>query len=567
MTASLTPDQAADLADQAAPLDALLIDAALGTTRRFAPDLSTVKLALGLVRRPRVTLRRVGSLGAEVRRIAIGTSTLAPSKRDRRFLDEAWSENPVLRRLVQVYLASAQTAEHLVGDAELEWRDEQRMRFLTDNMIEACAPSNVPLVNPISAKAAIDSAGLNLVRGGSHLVRDLASSPRIPEMVDGSAFEVGRNIAATPGAVVLRTEVFELIQYTPQTEQVREVPMLIVPPTINKYYALDLAPGRSLVEFLVREGQQVFVMSWRNPDARHAAWNFDTYVRAILDAMDAVERISGVERTVLTGVCSGGILAGMTAAYLAATGRQDRLAALGLAVTVIDTARAGIASAVTDRRLAAAAKAKSRRRGYLDGRSLAEVFAWLRPGDLIWNYWVNNYLLGKKPPAFDILFWNADTTRMSAGLHADFVDLAMDNLLADAGGVTVMGVPIDLSRIDADAYVVAGIADHITPWQNCYRTTQLLGGTTRFVLSTSGHIAALVNPPGNPKASFQVNKTNPADPAEWLKSAQTQQGTWWTDVSAWLAERSGAVRPAPEQLGGGGLRPLVDAPGTYVFDS
>jgi polyhydroxyalkanoate synthase subunit PhaC len=567
MTASLTPDQAADLADQAAPLDALLIDAALGTTRRFAPDLSTVKLALGLVRRPRVTLRRVGSLGAEVRRIAIGTSTLAPSKRDRRFLDEAWSENPVLRRLLQVYLASAQTAEHLVGDAELEWRDEQRMRFLTDNMIEACAPSNVPLVNPISAKAAIDSAGLNLVRGGSHLVRDLASSPRIPEMVDGSAFEVGRNIAATPGAVVLRTEVFELIQYTPQTEQVREVPMLIVPPTINKYYALDLAPGRSLVEFLVREGQQVFVMSWRNPDARHAAWNFDTYVRAILDAMDAVERISGVERTVLTGVCSGGILAGMTAAYLAATGRQDRLAALGLAVTVIDTARAGIASAVTDRRLAAAAKAKSRRRGYLDGRSLAEVFAWLRPGDLIWNYWVNNYLLGKKPPAFDILFWNADTTRMSAGLHADFVDLAMDNLLADAGGVTVMGVPIDLSRIDTDAYVVAGIADHITPWQNCYRTTQLLGGTTRFVLSTSGHIAALVNPPGNPKASFQVNKTNPADPAEWLKSAQTQQGTWWTDVSAWLAERSGAVRPAPEQLGGGGLRPLVDAPGTYVFDS
>jgi polyhydroxyalkanoate synthase len=567
MTASLTPDQAADLADQAAPLDALLIDAALGTTRRFAPDLSTVKLALGLVRRPRVTLRRVGSLGAEVRRIAIGTSTLAPSKRDRRFLDEAWSENPVLRRLLQVYLASAQTAEHLVGDAELEWRDEQRMRFLTDNMIEACAPSNVPLVNPISAKAAIDSAGLNLVRGGSHLVRDLASSPRIPEMVDGSAFEVGRNIAATPGAVVLRTEVFELIQYTPQTEQVREVPMLIVPPTINKYYALDLAPGRSLVEFLVREGQQVFVMSWRNPDARHAAWNFDTYVRAILDAMDAVERISGVERTVLTGVCSGGILAGMTAAYLAATGRQDRLAALGLAVTVIDTARAGIASAVTDRRLAAAAKAKSRRRGYLDGRSLAEVFAWLRPGDLIWNYWVNNYLLGKKPPAFDILFWNADTTRMSAALHAAFVDLAMDNQLVTGGQLTVLGQPIDLSRIDTDTYIVAGIADHITPWQNCYRSTQLLGGTSRFVLSTSGHIAALVNPPGNPKASFQVNKANPEDPDEWLRGAETQPGTWWTDASGWLAERCGGQRPARKQLGGAGLRPLVEAPGTYVFDS
>jgi polyhydroxyalkanoate synthase len=567
MTTGLTPDQAADLADQAAPLDALLVDAALGTARRFAPDVSTAKLAVGLARRPAVTLRRVGSLGAEVGRIAIGTSTLSPSKRDRRFVDAAWTENPLLRRLVQAYLAGGQTAGQLVGDAGLDWRDEQRMRFIADNLIEACAPSNVPLINPASAKAAIDSAGMNLLRGGSQLMRDLAASPRIPEMVDGSAFEVGRNIATTPGAVVLRTEVFELIQYAPQTEQVREVPLLLVPPTINKYYALDLAPGRSLVEFLVREGQQVFVMSWRNPDARHASWDFDTYVRSVLDAMDAVERITGVERTALTGICSGGILAAMTAAYLAATGRDDRLAALSLAVTVIDTARAGLASAVTNRPLAAAAKAQSRRRGYLDGRSLAEVFAWLRPGDLIWNYWVNNYLLGKKPPAFDILFWNSDTTRMTAGLHADFVDMAMDNLLTEAGGVTVMGVPIDLSRIDTDAYVVAGIADHITPWQNCYRTTQLVGGTTRFVLSTSGHIAALVNPPGNPKASYQVNKANPADPADWLTTAETQQGTWWTDASGWLAERCGGQKPAPDRLGGGGLQALVDAPGTYVFDS
>jgi polyhydroxyalkanoate synthase len=567
MTTSLTPDQAADLADQAAPLDALLVDAALGTARRFAPDMSTAKLAVGLARRPGVTLRRVGSLGAEVGRIAIGTSAIAPSKRDRRFVDAAWTENPLLRRLVQVYLTGGRTAEQLVGDADLEWRDEQRMRLLTENLVEAVAPSNLPLINPSSAKAAIDSGGMNLLRGGVQLARDLASSPRIPEMVDRSAFEVGRNIAVTPGAVVLRTEVFELIQYAPRTEQVREVPLLVVPPTINKYYALDLAPGRSLVEFLVGEGQQVFVMSWRNPDARHASWDFDTYVRAILDAMDAVERITGVEHTALTGICSGGILATMTAAYLAATGQQDRLAAFALAVTVIDSAQAGIASAVTDRRLAAVAKAQSRSRGYLDGRSLAEVFAWLRPGDLVWNYWVNNYLLGKKPPAFDILFWNADTTRMAAGLYADFVDLALDNLLTDAGGVTVMGVPIDLSRIDTDAYVVAGIADHITPWQNCYRTTQLLGGATRFVLSSSGHIAALVNPPGNPRASYQVNKANPAEAADWLKSAETQQGSWWPDASAWLAERCGGPKPAPEQLGGGGLRPLVDAPGTYVLDS
>jgi polyhydroxyalkanoate synthase len=567
MTASMTPDQAADLADQAAPLDALLFDAALGPVRRFAPDASTAKLLAALARRPGTTARRLRSLAAESGRIVLGTSTLAPSRRDRRFVDEAWTSNPVLRRLVQLYLAGGQTAEQLIGDAGLGWRDEQRMRFLTENLLEAMAPSNVPLVNPASAKATIDSAGANLARGGAQLVRDLGSSPRIPEMVDRSAFEVGRNIAVTPGAVVLRTDVFELIQYTPQTEQVRDVPLLVVPPTINKYYALDLAADRSLVEFLVREGQQVFVMSWRNPDARHADWNFDTYVQAILDALDAAERVSGTDRTVLTGICSGGILASITAAYLAATGRPDRLAAFALAVTVIDNAHAGMASALGSRRMASAAKAVSRRRGYLDGRALAEVFAWLRPGDLVWNYWVNNYLLGKKPPAFDILFWNADTTRMPAGLHADFVDLALDNQLVTGGALTVLGVPIDLSRIETDTYIVAGIADHITPWQNCYRTTQLLGGSSRFVLSTSGHIAALVNPPGNPKASFQMNKANPADPDEWLKTAETRPGTWWNDASAWLAERCGALRPAPEQLGGGGLRPIVEAPGTYVFDS
>jgi polyhydroxyalkanoate synthase subunit PhaC len=564
MTTSMTPEQAAD---QAAPLDALLIDAALGPLRRFAPDISTARLAIALARRPGTTAHRLRSFAAETGRIALGTSTVTPSKRDRRFVDEAWTANPVLRRMVQVYLAGGQTAEQLVTDAGLGWHDEQRMRFLVENLLEAWAPSNVPLVNPASAKAAIDTAGANLARGGAQLVRDLASSPRIPEMVDHSAFEVGRNIATTPGAVVLRTDVFELIQYAPQTEQVREVPLLIVPPTINKYYALDLAPDRSLVEFLVREGQQVFVMSWRNPDARHAAWNFDTYVQAILDALDAAERVSGTDRTALAGICSGGILASIAAAHLAATGRPDRIAAFALAVTVIDNARAGMASALGNRRLANTAKAVSRRRGYLDGRALAEVFAWLRPGDLVWNYWVNNYLLGKKPPAFDILFWNADTTRMPAGLHADFVDLAMDNQLVTGEALTVLGVPVDLSRIEADAYITAGIADHITPWQNCYRTTQMLGGTSRFVLSTSGHIAALVNPPGNPRASYQVNKTNPGDPAQWLKSAETQPGTWWTDASAWLAERCGATRPAPEQLGGGWLRPLVEAPGTYVYDS
>ena len=385
-------------------------------------------------------------------------------------------------------------------------------------------------------------------------------------MVDSSQFVLGENVAATPGAVVFRNEVLELLQYEPQTDQVHQVPVLVVPPTINKFYALDLGPDRSLVEFGVRQGRQVFVISWRNPDSRHASWDLDVYVGAVLEALRVVEEITGSDRTVLGGVCSGGILASVAAAYLAGIGRQDRLAALCLAVTVIDNHDAGTMMSLVDPRLAARAKAMSARKGYLDGRALAEMFAWLRPGDLVWNYWVNNYLLGKRPPAFDILFWNSDTTRMTAALHADFVDLAMDNPLTRAGGVTVLGVPIDLGAVTVDTYVVAGVADHITPWESCYRSARLFGGSTRFVLSTSGHIAALVNPPGNPKATFHTNDDLKSDAAAWLKGAELHQGTWWADLDAWLDERCAEQRPAPVELGSHRFKVLAEAPGTYVLD-
>jgi polyhydroxyalkanoate synthase len=464
-------------------------------------------------------------------------------------------DNPLRRRLVQGYLAMSSTMDGLIADAELDWRDDQRVRFLADNVREALAPSNVPLVNPESARAAVASGGLSLLRGATNLARDMRSAPRVPQMVDGTAFTVGGNLALTPGAVVLRTEMFELIQYAPRTPQVRRVPLLLVPPTINKFYVLDLAPGRSWIEHLVNSGQQVFALSWRNPDARHADWGLAAYRGAVLEALDAVQRFSGSDRTLLTGVCSGGILATLAAQHLTSQGQGDRLAGLVLAVTVLDHRRAGLPSALADRYLVAAATAASRRRGYLDGRALAEVFAWLRPGDLIWQYWVNNYLLGRRPPAFDVLYWNADTTRMPARLHADLVDLALHNRLAEPGGV-------DLSTVTTDAYVVAGIADHITPWQSCYRSTALLGGDTRFVLSTSGHIAAIVNPPGNPKASYRLNRANPATAQEWLDGAETHQGSWWPDFVDWLSQRCGGQQPAPHAP----HAPLIEAPGTYVLD-
>ncbi len=556
-----------ELADQAAPLDALLVDAALGPMRRFMPDLSTARFAAGLLRRPGETGMQLAGLAAELGKIAVGRSATGPSPKDRRFTDPGWQQNPALRRILQAYLASAQTASQLVDEAGLAPRDEQRVRFGVQNLTEALAPSNLPLLNPAAVKAAVDSGGRSLAIGGLALLRDLAVPPRIPQMVDGSQFAVGRNVAVTPGAVVLRTDQLELIQYQPQTPRVHAIPVLIAPPTINKYYVLDLAPGRSLVEFLVQAGCQVFVVSWRNPDARHAGWGFSTYVQSVIDALDATTRISGSEQAVLFGFCSGGIIASMTAAYLAATGQDSRLAGLGLGVTVLDYVDAGLAAALLDRRMADAAKAVSRRRGYLDGRALAEVFAWLRPGDLVWNYWVNNYLLGRKPPAFDILFWNADTTRMTASLHADFVDLAMDNKLATPGAVSIMDVPIDLSKVIADGYVVAGRTDHLTPWQNCYRSAELLGGSTRFILSTSGHIAALVNPPGNAKASFLAGKVRPVDPAAWPNRAAMHEGSWWPDAASWLAKHCGQDRPAPAAAGNEDLPPLADAPGSYVFDS
>jgi polyhydroxyalkanoate synthase len=383
-----TRSAAADAA--AAPLDLLLADAATGMLRRVNPGGSGLRLAAALAARPRLVAGRGTQLAGELARIAVGRSQVQPSRRDRRFADPGWAGNPLLRRAMQTYLAAAQTAEGVVAEAGLDEEDAERVGFVLTNLVDALAPSNNPLLNPAAVKAAIDTGGKSALAGLRHFAADMAVAPRVPSMVEPDAFEVGVDLAVTPGAVVLRTPVFELIQYRPVTPAVRQVPLLIVPPVINKFYVMDLAPGRSMVEYLVGRGLQVFMISWRNPDARHAKWDLDTYGQAILDAMDAAERITGSEQTVLAGACSGGIIASMVAAHLAHAGQQDRIAALTLMVTVLDQAHAGLASAVIDERTARVAEAASRARGYLDGRSLAEVFAWLRPNDLIWNYWVNN---------------------------------------------------------------------------------------------------------------------------------------------------------------------------------
>jgi polyhydroxyalkanoate synthase subunit PhaC len=549
-----------------AALDVMLTDAALVPRRRFLPVGSAVKLGARLAARPGTVARRVGGAAGGLARVTRGTDAVRPAPGDRRFADPAWGDSAVFRRLMQGYLVAGSTVDALIDDARLDLQDERRVRFAAENALDALAPSNFPITNPIALRTAVETRGASLARGARNLARDVSRSPRLPASVDASQFTVGANLALTPGSVVLRTEVFELIHYRPQTKTVHSVPVLLAPPMINKFYIADLAPGRSLVEFLVRQGHQVLAISWRNPDERHGHWDLDTYGDAIAAALDAATDITDSDVAHLLGFCSGGIVAAAVAGHLAATDALDRVAGLTLGVCVIDNERAGVTSALVNREIAATAVAESARRGYLDGNALAGVFAWLRPNDLIWSYVVNNYLLGKRPPAFDILYWNGDTTRMTAGVHRDFVRLALDNTLSRPGELEMLGTPVDLSAVTVDSYVVAGIADHITPWESCYRTTQLLGGDTRFVLSTSGHIAAIVNPPGNAKASFRVNDGGtPAGHAAWLADAEQRPGSWWTDWAAWLGERSGAMRPAPRGLGNARYRAACKAPGTYVL--
>jgi len=563
-------DVVTDAVDAAGELDAagaldLFPDATLGMPRRFRPDSSAVRYAIHLALRPGTVARKAGELTAELGRVAAGTSAIAPPRRDRRFSDPGW-KNPLLKRVVQAYLAAGRTAEELLADAELDWRDNERVKFILTNLIAASAPSNYPLISPVAWKAFIDTSGLSAVRGVRALARDMSSAPHIPTMVAPDAFQIGKDLAVTPGSVVFRTDVLELIQYEPTTAEVHRFPLLMVPPMINKYYITDLAPGRSMLEFFVAQGYQVFVISWRNPGrwARH--WNLNTYGAAVVDALDAVRSITKAPKASICGLCAGGITSSMVCAYLSATGRLDQISSLCLGVTVLDQAEAGTAVALMDPATGKASTLASRTVGYMDGKSLAEVFAWLRPDDLIWNYWVNNYLQGKTPPPFDILYWNADTTRMPAGLHRDFVELGLSNALTRPGAASMLDTPVDLSKIDVDSYVVAGVDDHIVPWPSAYRATQLLGGTIRFVLSTSGHIAAMVNPPTNPKATYRIAPGNPPNHHDWLAHAETVQGSWWPDYTSWLADRSGGMKQRPKVLGSAKFPSLDAAPGTYVFE-
>ncbi|MFZ3202657.1 MAG: alpha/beta fold hydrolase [Pseudomonas sp.] len=501
--------------------------------------------------------------------IAIGDCAVAPHPKDKRFADPAWQDNAFLRALMQSYLAGDKALGAFIEAANLGPLDKGRARFIASLLVDALAPSNLLLTNPAALRKLVDTGGMNLIRGARQFSSDLLHNRGMPSQVDSTPFKLGENIATAEGEVVLRNEMFELLQFAPTTANVHARPLVMSPPQINKYYAIDLAPDKSLIKWMQDSGVQLFVISWRNPTKEHRDWGLAEYALCLDQAVEAARQITGSADVNMWGSCSGGLTLAAYLGWLAARGEGSKVANTSWAVcvldmpTVLDDTTLGLFATPTAVR---AAKASSWRKGVLSGQDMARMFAWMRPNDLIWNYWVNNYLLGNKPPAFDILAWNNDTTRLPAQLHADYLDLIQLNPFSNPGALQIAGESIDMTQVKVGAYVIGGTTDHITPWQGCYGTARLFGEDSTFVLSNAGHLQSLVNPPGNPKSHFYAAAASASDPQEWLEGAgERHGGSWWPHWRQWIQARSGDSRPAPKKLGSRKYPPLCAAPGTYVL--
>ncbi|WP_020178273.1 alpha/beta fold hydrolase [Methylopila sp. M107] len=482
---------------------------------------------------------------------------------DKRFADPEWRDNPAYRSLMQVYLNWAKSFVGLVDALDLEPFERERARFVLTLIADTLSPTNTLVGNPTAFRKTLESKGANLASGLSNLVSDLVRNEGMPSQVDKSAFDVGGNIAVTPGAVVFCNEVLELIQYAPTTPSVHARPHLFIPPQINKFYVFDLTPEKSLVRFLLDKGFQVFLVSWRNPTARDRDWGIATYIAALREAVDAVKSITGSDDLIAHAACSGAMTSVILAAVLEAENNRS-IRALTLMVAVLGTDADTQLGMFATPDVIEAAKQRVAKTGVLEGKEMGRVFAWMRPNDLVWNYWINNYLLGNRPPAFDILYWNNDTTRLPAKFHGQLLDVLGQGQLLRPGALEVDGAPVDITKISADKFVLAGSTDHITPWRGVYRMAQALGGEVEFVLSSSGHIQSLVNPPGNARSKYNSHATIEPTADAWLAASTTTQGSWWERWAEWLEARSGDKVPAAKRLGDARHKPLAAAPGLYV---
>ncbi|MFD1554852.1 alpha/beta fold hydrolase [Paraburkholderia silviterrae] len=518
------------------------------------------------MRQPALVMEQEMTLARDMLGIVTGQAQSAPPQGDKRFADTAWQQNPIYSMTMRGYLAWRDSIAGFVERSGLDANTKERAKFVASLITDAASPTNTLLGNPAAIKKVVDSGGMSLLDGLNNAVNDLLKNQGMPAQVNKTAFEVGKNLGTSKGVVVFRNELLELIQYSPATTEVYSRPQLIVPPQINKFYVFDLAEGKSIVDYLVKNELQTFVVSWRNPTSAHSHWDLDTYVSALIEAIEAVREITGSEDVNVHGACSGAMTISALLGHLASRGDKT-VNATTLMVAVLDNSADSQLGLFATPEAVAAAKQHSIARGVLAGEEMGRIFAWMRPNDLVWNYWVNNYLMGNAPPAFDVLYWNNDTTRLPAKFHGQLLDIFTENLFSRPGALTVLGTPVDLSQVTCDKYVVAGITDHITPWKGVYGTARQFGGNTRFVLSSSGHIQSLINPPGNPKAKYFLNPALPADADAWLSAAQTEKDSWWANWRDWLVERSGARRAAPAAPGSERHPALAAAPGTYVLEA
>ena len=524
---------------------------------------SALRMVNMMFQRPDVALASFSEFWTEQFRVLIGTSELEPEKGDHRFEDSMWRENPYYKLAMQSHLLLKRGLDTWIDGLPIEHKEAERIRFTVELATDALAPSNWP-TNPAALKRYFETGGQSALVGLQHMIEDAVGNGGMPSTVKRDALEVGRDMATTAGKVVYRSDVFELIQYAPLTKKVHARPFLMVPPQINRYYFYDLSEKKSLIRYAVQSGLQTFVISWRNPAPEHRDWNFDTYIAAIEEAIDVVCEITGARDVNLEGGCIAGMEVAALLADLAGRGKR-KVHSATLMVTMFDTSVETLLGALATPTTLEMAKTASKMRGIMQGEEMGRIFAFLRPNDLIWNYWVNNYLLGSDPPAFDVLGWNADTTRMTAGLHVDLLDLVEHNPLVH-NEFKVCGRPIRLDAIECDQFWLAGLADHITPWRACYASSQLLGGKREFVVADGGHIQSMVSSPSNPKAKYFVNDALPTTADAWLEGAQEHAESWWPRWRHWLKARSGKLRNAPRTLGSRTHRPLADAPGTYVFE-
>ncbi|MBK5509864.1 MULTISPECIES: class II poly(R)-hydroxyalkanoic acid synthase [unclassified Pseudomonas] len=516
------------------------------------------------IKQPIHSVKHVAHFSLELKNVLFGKSELQPPGEDRRFADPAWSQNPLYKRYLQTYLAWRKELHAWIDDSSLSPKDVARGHFVINLMTEAMAPTN-SAANPAAVKRFFETGGKSLLDGLSHLAKDIVHNGGMPSQVNMGAFEVGKSLGVTEGAVVFRNDVLELIQYRPSTEQVYERPLLVVPPQINKFYVFDLSPDKSLARFCLRNNVQTFIVSWRNPTKEQREWGLSTYIEALKEAVDVVTAITGSKDVNMLGACSGGITCTALLGHYAAIG-EKKVNALTLLVSVLDTTLDSDVALFVDEQTLEAAKRHSYQAGVLEGRDMAKVFAWMRPNDLIWNYWVNNYLLGNEPPVFDILFWNNDTTRLPAAFHGDLIEMFKSNPLIRPNALEVCGTPIDLKQVTADIFSLAGTNDHITPWKSCYKSAQLFGGNVEFVLSSSGHIQSILNPPGNPKSRYMTSIDMPVKAEDWQENSTKHTDSWWLHWQAWQAQRSGKLKKSPTTLGNKTYTAGEAAPGTYVHE-